>query len=215
MALDARPTSSAPARVRSLKRAPLLRPALVPLAHARPKEKRSEHDEENDGSVGRATRRAVLVARLFAASGAALSRANARASEQTGVDSSMDALPRAYASKARTLVEAMSKSLERDGARAGASASERYEYASDAKKAIKAYIAYDVEGDGDVVKSSEAYANIALALREVSAFYKANGATAEMSSATRDGILAKLYAARDALPKREETIVDRLFARAP
>ena len=77
---------------------------------------------------------------------------------------------------------------------------------------MKAYISYDGGGGSASASSSASYADIAEALRELSAFYKKNGATAEMSAEVRDRILSRLYEARDLLPAPEPTIMDKLRA---
>ena len=56
-----------------------------------------------------------------------------------------------------------------------------------------------------------AHDDIILAVRELGAFYKANGSRKPLSPEARVSILAKLYTARDALPPAEKTLADRLL----
>lgn len=121
-------------------------------------------------------------------------------------------MPKDYARLARDVVDALTKSLEYDAANAGASPGERYKFAEPAKAAVKAYIAYGTGNGPTSVSATTSYADITEALRELSSFYKKNGATAQMASDTRERILAKLNEARESLPPPEPTIMDKLFA---
>jgi len=128
-----------------------------------------------------------------------------------GVANAFEDVPKDYAALARDVVETLSASLEYEAnADANAAPGERFKLAKPAKEAVKAYISYD--GGGSGVRGSTSYADITEALRELSAFYKTNGATATMNVETRARILGKLYEARDSLPPAEPTIMDKLFS---
>ena len=96
-----------------------------------------------------------------------------------------------------------------EAANADKSPGERFKFAEPAKKAVKAYISYD--GGNGSAAGTETYADISEALRELSAFYKRNGATTAVSDEVREKILSRLYEARDLLPPPEPTIMDKLL----
>ena len=118
-------------------------------------------------------------------------------------------VPKDYAKLARELVDALTTSLEYEAANADKSPGERFKFAEPAKKAVKAYISYD--GGNGSAAGTETYADISEALRELSAFYKRNGATTAVSDDVREKILSRLYEARDLLPPPEPTIMDKLL----
>lgn len=118
-------------------------------------------------------------------------------------------VPKDYAKLARELVDALTTSLEYEAANADKSPGERFKFAEPAKKAVKAYISYD--GGNGSAAGTETYADISEALRELSAFYKRNGATTAVSDEVREKILSRLYEARDLLPPPEPTIMDKLL----
>jgi len=130
----------------------------------------------------------------------------------TDAANALEDVPREYARVARALVDALSTSLEHEAANANKPPGERYKFAKPAKEAVKAYISYDGGGASASAASSASRADIAEALRELSAFYKKNGAAAEMPAEVRDRILSRLREARDLLPAPEPTIADRLRA---
>ena len=164
----------------------------------------------DDDGAGGADARDVRRRTFFATNAIALA-AGAR-STATDAANALEDVPRDYASVARELVDALSTSLEHEARNANKSPGERYKFAKPAKEAVKAYISYDGGGGSASASSSASYADIAEALRELSAFYKKNGATAEMSAEVRDRILSRLYEARDLLPAPEPTIMDKLRA---
>lgn len=163
----------------------------------------TSRDDAEDASETRAMARRVF----FATN--ALGAMAAATTTMDGVANAFEEVPKDYAKLAREVVETLSASLEYEAANANASPGERFKLAKPAKEAVKAYISYD-KGGGSV-KGSTSYVDISEALRELSAFYKTNGATAFMASDTRERILAKLYEARDSLPPAEPSIMDKLL----
>jgi len=166
---------------------------------------RDEDDGEDDRGAHAVRRRAFFATNVIGAVGAMCA----------GLENAAEAfedVPKDYARLARDVVDALTKSLEYDAANAGASPGERYKFAEPAKAAVKAYIAYGTGNGPTSVSATTSYADITEALRELSSFYKKNGATAQMASDTRERILAKLNEARESLPPPEPTIMDKLFA---
>ena len=163
----------------------------------------TSRDDADDSSETRAMARRVF----FATN--ALGAMAAATTTMDGVANAFEEVPKDYAKLAREVVETLSASLEYEAANANASPGERFKLAKPAKEAVKAYISYD-KGGGSV-KGSTSYVDISEALRELSAFYKTNGATAFMASDTRERILGKLYEARDSLPPAEPSIMDKLL----
>ncbi len=163
-------------------------------------------DDDARDADARAVRR-----RTFFATNAIAVAATACATA-TDAANALEDVPREYARVARALVDALSTSLEHEAANANKPPGERYKFAKPAKEAVKAYISYDGGGASASAASSASRADIAEALRELSAFYKKNGAAAEMPAEVRDRILSRLHEARDLLPAPEPTIADRLRA---
>ena len=162
-------------------------------------------DVEDDRDAHAVRRRAFFATNIIGTVGAMCA----------GLENAAEAfedVPKDYARLARDVVDALTKSLEYDAANADASPGERYKFAEPAKAAVKAYIAYGTGSGPTSVSATTSYADITEALRELSSFYKKNGATAQMASDTRERILAKLSEARESLPPPEPTIMDKLFA---
>eukprot|EP00740_Mantoniella_antarctica_P007644 CAMPEP_0181365224 /NCGR_PEP_ID=MMETSP1106-20121128/9928_1 /TAXON_ID=81844 /ORGANISM="Mantoniella antarctica, Strain SL-175" /LENGTH=288 /DNA_ID=CAMNT_0023480235 /DNA_START=38 /DNA_END=905 /DNA_ORIENTATION=+ len=178
---------------RGLVRGSMVQVAVIPV------ECGVEDRQTNPASA--TNRRAFLAAQITAA--ATATNAAVPASAWAALAASA-ALPKDYTDKARTLVNTLSESLEFEAS--NPSDAKRFRKAEPAKEAVKVFI--KDWASSPLVQGDVAHDDIILAVRELGAFYKANGSRKPLSPEARVSILAKLYTARDALPPAEKTLAE-------
>eukprot|EP00227_Mantoniella_beaufortii_P016856 CAMPEP_0197591574 /NCGR_PEP_ID=MMETSP1326-20131121/13788_1 /TAXON_ID=1155430 /ORGANISM="Genus nov. species nov., Strain RCC2288" /LENGTH=221 /DNA_ID=CAMNT_0043157095 /DNA_START=63 /DNA_END=728 /DNA_ORIENTATION=- len=162
-----------------------------------------EEGEQSTQPGGRSRRRDFLAAQLIAF--ATATQAAMPADVWAAVEG---VLPKDYTDKARAVVNTLTASLEFEAVGKPSDA-DRFRKADPAKEAIKEFV--KDWASSPMVQGERAHDDIVVALRELGAFYKANGSRTKMTPEVRNKILAKLYDAREILPKAEKTLAERLI----
>ena len=178
------------------------------IARWRGRARDSDDDDDDDATTDARSTSAIGRRMMFVTN--AIAACAVVVSGTADVARALEDVPERYARLARDVVDALRTSLEHEAVDVSASASERFKYAEPAKKAVKAYLSY--EGSAGA-RESASYADIAEALRELSAFYKRNGATTPLTEETRTKILTLLTEASASLPPPEPSLMDKVLER--